>query len=470
LLAVGRAQLSLGNAGTALETFRKLLREQPGNPDAFAGIAACYQSMGRYDLEQANYEFALAYAPHDQVLLQALAISLQRQGQSAQAAEIYAEIKRASAAPHAAAIQPDIAPANVARLATVTVELPAAAPMAIKAAAVKPIVPIVAVAAPAKPVAVPVKATVLAPMINAILAPVPAKPIARPVAVNSSAVPVMLNALTPAKPATPPVAVRAAAVPPIVNVAAAPLPIASPLLVQAADLPAFVNSAAAPLPVRRAPAPLVVKAATLPVIMRAVGRPAPVRLAAYQSNVSTPAAAEAETPPAAATLPQRPAQLQPAEERPQRRQIVAQDALAPARGPYLERLSKGEVALVTTSQPIWRSRMAPQQLAAASVQWVPLNRAAGRPAIEILNAARSQGLAAHTREALVDRGWRKMKIGDAREIRQRSLVLYSPAHQVLAWRLAAQLGCKAAKVDGRKTVVVLLGRDAALRRRSTSRA
>jgi hypothetical protein len=114
--------------------------------------------------------------------------------------------------------------------------------------------------------------------------------------------------------------------------------------------------------------------------------------------------------------------------------------------------------------------MAPQQLAAASVQWVPLNRAAGRPAIEILNAARSQGLAAHTREALVDRGWRKMKIGDAREIRQRSLVLYSPAHQVLAWRLAAQLGCKAAKVEGRKTVVVLLGRDAALRRRSTSRA
>jgi hypothetical protein len=103
------------------------------------------------------------------------------------------------------------------------------------------------------------------------------------------------------------------------------------------------------------------------------------------------------------------------------------------------------------------------------VQWLPLYRANGRPAIQLLNAARNQGLAAHTREALADRGWRKLSIGDAREIRERSLVLYSPEHKALAWRLAAQLRCKAAKVEGRERVVVLLGRDAAQRRPASSR-
>ena len=76
LLGQGRAQLALGNPGLALETFRTLQRQQPESADAFAGIAACYAAMGRYDLARANYEFALASAPTDRNLLNALASSL----------------------------------------------------------------------------------------------------------------------------------------------------------------------------------------------------------------------------------------------------------------------------------------------------------------------------------------------------------------------------------------------------------
>ena len=54
LLADARAQLALGSVGLALESFRKLQREQPESADTYAGIAACYATMGRYDLARAN--------------------------------------------------------------------------------------------------------------------------------------------------------------------------------------------------------------------------------------------------------------------------------------------------------------------------------------------------------------------------------------------------------------------------------
>src|SRR3954454_18121614 len=71
LLEQGRAQLALGATGLALETFRTLQRQQPESADVFAGLAACYAKMGRFDLARTNYEFALAYAPQDQALLTA---------------------------------------------------------------------------------------------------------------------------------------------------------------------------------------------------------------------------------------------------------------------------------------------------------------------------------------------------------------------------------------------------------------
>src|SRR5438067_2972065 len=126
LLGQGRAQLALGNAGLALETFRKLLREQPASAEAFAGIAACYAAMGRYDLERANYEFALAYAPNDPALLSALAGTLERLGEGEQAVQARSEAARLRSVPitHAPAEQVAVAPLAVPRLSSVTVKLP----------------------------------------------------------------------------------------------------------------------------------------------------------------------------------------------------------------------------------------------------------------------------------------------------------------------------------------------------------
>src|SRR5881397_3735616 len=91
--------LALGNVGLALEAFRRIQREQPASAEAFAGIAACYASMGRYDLERANYEFALAYAPNDPAFLSALANSLERLGESDQAAQVRSEAARLRSVP-----------------------------------------------------------------------------------------------------------------------------------------------------------------------------------------------------------------------------------------------------------------------------------------------------------------------------------------------------------------------------------
>lgn len=281
-----RGYLALGNAGTALEAFRKIVREQPANAEGYAGIAECYAAMGRFDLERTNYELALAHAPHDTRLLFALAGSLSRLGQTEQAADVRGEAARMSSADRALAQASLEQPAALGepRSATVTVKLPEA----------KPVQPVVAGAEP----------IVIAP--------------------------------------------------------------------------------------------------------------------------SAP-----ETRPA---------------------------------GPFLERLSMGEVALVTTGAPIWKSF---HEVALANRQ--PKMVAVGQPKIRLLNAARSQGLAAHNRSVLERAGWAKAEIGDASSVRRRSIVYYAPGSEGLGRKLADLLQCAA--VPGRREgiVTVYLGRDAASRR-AASRA
>jgi len=146
----------------------------------------------------------------------------------------------------------------------------------------------------------------------------------------------------------------------------------------------------------------------------------------------------------------------------------------------MKRLSSGEVALITSSPvhsrpqpatPVMRAEAAaavtaqpsPRPMLASALRWVPLKYAsAASTNIVLLNAARSQRLAARTRTALLDRGWRKIGIGDARGARQHSLVLYTPLRALTARRLAAQFGCKAIRVGGVDKIIVLLGRDAIL--------
>ena len=127
-------------------------------------------------------------------------------------------------------------------------------------------------------------------------------------------------------------------------------------------------------------------------------------------------------------------------------------AKAGARGPRLQRLSLGEVALITGAGPRWQ-RIEP-----------PAVRLAGsKPGeLRVLNAARVSRLAAQTRTYLTRFGWSKVSIGDAAVPRARSLIVYPQGQRAQAARLSARLGFATVQRPGVRQVTVLLGRDAAV--------
>jgi hypothetical protein len=129
-------------------------------------------------------------------------------------------------------------------------------------------------------------------------------------------------------------------------------------------------------------------------------------------------------------------------------------------GPRLERLSLGEVALVTSSKPLWRANLLARTASSGSVRWMPLAPTGARPNVQVLNAARVQGLAASARTVLVNRGWRKIAIGDAAYAQEQSIVLYPRDRAGLARSLAAQFGIGSRMVEG-DVLVLVLGRDKA---------
>jgi len=322
VLADAKGQLAIGNTGLALEGFRRASREHPDNAEAFAGLAACYDIMGRYDLAQANYEAALALQPRNPTLLNAFAGTLERQGKADAARDVREEVAELNAA--SAAL--DQTPAEV--------DVPAAAK-------------VVETATPA-----PAPAGLAAPVI----------------------------AVAKAAPAAKAAQVVTVALP-------APRPIAS----------------------LTAPPPPLPAAAAIPV----------AKIVEMMTRVNAPV----DT------------------------------------GPRLERLSLGEVALVT-GVSAWRGEVVTRSKQSVTVRWVPLNMASSRPNIRLLNAARRQGLAARNRDYLLGRGWRKIEIGDSRDIREESVVLYPAARSVLGRNLAKQFGFPARAVEKGDALVVLLGRDA----------
>jgi len=157
-----------------------------------------------------------------------------------------------------------------------------------------------------------------------------------------------------------------------------------------------------------------------------------------------------------AVAPQAPARNVPARVRSQPPVQVAQFS-----SPRLERLSPGEVALVTSARPMWSAQVVARTQQSITVRWIPIQSASARPAIRLLNAARHEGLAARARGVLFDRGWRRIDIGDAAEVREKSVVLYPAARGALGRSLALQFGFKAVLVSEGDALVVLLGRDAA---------
>ena len=68
-VAEARGQLALGNVALALEGFRKAWREDPDSVVALAGMADCYDRMGRFELSRRNSEAAWARAPSNLDLL-----------------------------------------------------------------------------------------------------------------------------------------------------------------------------------------------------------------------------------------------------------------------------------------------------------------------------------------------------------------------------------------------------------------
>jgi tetratricopeptide (TPR) repeat protein len=130
-LAYGRAQLRLGNVGTALEAFRKVQRQQPDNAEALAGIADSYTAMGRDDVARRYYEAALAMAPDDPALLKAVSPPAAAHAQNLATAQV--PTNAATPAKQEAPIPEGSA--------SVTVQLPPATPAALPHAATAPVAP-----------------------------------------------------------------------------------------------------------------------------------------------------------------------------------------------------------------------------------------------------------------------------------------------------------------------------------------
>lgn len=124
---------------------------------------------------------------------------------------------------------------------------------------------------------------------------------------------------------------------------------------------------------------------------------------------------------------------------------VATRAPSPVATPKarLERVSLGEIALITTGAPLW----------------VVLPKASPARSVRLLNAARREGLAARHRAQLNGAGWRSVAIGDAPHVRKSSLVLYPTGQRSEARRLADRLHIAAMRPDTRSDILVLLGRD-----------
>lgn len=126
--------------------------------------------------------------------------------------------------------------------------------------------------------------------------------------------------------------------------------------------------------------------------------------------------------------------------------------------PHLERLSQGEVALVTTGSTVWQPRRSIRTASADAGRWIPLAMSRAKPAVQVLNAARRDGLAASARSVLVGRGWRGIGIGNATALRRTSVVFYPRNRAALGRRLAAQFGVPA-QMGMNDHVVLVLGRD-----------
>jgi hypothetical protein len=216
------------------------------------------------------------------------------------------------------------------------------------------------------------------------------------------------------------------------------------------------SSVTVALPVARAaPAETIALAAAV-----SPATPTPAPTAARSSATTTAPAsraamAEAPTPvpaPAPAPTP-----------------VPAPVEFLPQAGIRLERLSLGEVALVTRIPP---AASRPPKARAAENQSSLLRFAAAQPSslrpfapsqsavrpILVLNAARSQGLAGRTRHYLAARGLGTALIGDAPRVLARTVIIAPPSERKRALRIARAFSITPLMRPGTR-LTLLLGRD-----------
>jgi hypothetical protein len=112
---------------------------------------------------------------------------------------------------------------------------------------------------------------------------------------------------------------------------------------------------------------------------------------------------------------------------------------------------------------MWTAQVVSRTRVSTTVRWVPLQAASARPNIRLLNAARSAGLAGRSREMLLNRGWRKIEIGDAPGAAHQTVVIYPAGRAALGRSLAAQFNCASRRSGEGDVLLVLLGRDWARR-------
>ena len=444
-IAEAQAFLAMGNVGLALESFRLAAREDPNNPDAYLGIAAAYDRMGRFDLSRRAYETALALAPTDRDALGALARSLDTQGLTEEAFAVREEIRTrlAAAQPAPAIDQTAIASRQVvtATGASVTIALPPARE------------PITVARQPEQVSLAMAEAARLA------------RPAAGAVAPELSTTPIAASHASPGVRWVPlaPVAEQFA------DADEAPLKLSRP-------------SSRAPQPARFAEALRVGGSLNPQLQSVSLAQPVedePIRMSRPRTEAARLALAEPLAAKRGLDLKLQQVALAnpaPVDDEPVKiARPMAPDAkpaafaerLAPARsGPHLERMSLGEVALITTAVEAvaWTPQVVARTAQSTTVRFVPLREANARnrlPNFRVLNAARLAGLAARTRGYLFNRGWREMAIGDAPKQRATSLILYPESRRRTAERLSVQFGFPIQRQARGDELVLLLGRDAA---------
>nr|WP_294851128.1 LytR C-terminal domain-containing protein [uncultured Sphingomonas sp.] len=187
------------------------------------------------------------------------------------------------------------------------------------------------------------------------------------------------------------------------------------------------------------------------------------RVTAEISAISVTPETQVPVPNSVAVLPPPPMPVQPVTQVAMREASAAVpvDAGPPMSGPKLIRMSLAEVELVTRPEPRWEAKLVSRSASATTFRFE------AKPAspVVLLNAARSQGLAARTRDYLALRGIRGAAIGNAPATRAQSAIQYGAIDRARAERIAAQFGFRLERLPGAGArLTVLLGRDAAIDR------